>query len=256
MLIHLCWHWKRDGGAKTMGPLYISFGCLGLILVVSSIELKWLCCACCIPCCCSASAVPPTGPVTAEEEEEGRIYRVPESAVTAVPMYEAPPVQDSIAMPVQGVVMGGGGGDVSALNPKLESFLGRLGLTECAAALAEAGVDCPEDLDEWTEDELVKEGLKRGHVKKIMKALAPPPSVAESIALPEKAMQQHSRMGAAEEIDPQQAEQPQPQQLQGQQQITATQQHNRMGAAEEIDPQQAEQLQGQQQITATQQHTT
>ena len=74
-----------------------------------------------------------------------------------------------------------GGGVISATNPKFDSFLGRLGLNECAPALAEAGVDCSEDLTEWTEDEVVKEGLKRGHVKKkLMKAILPPLSVEVS----------------------------------------------------------------------------
>ena len=66
-----------------------------------------------------------------------------------------------------------GGGVISATNPKFDSFLGRLGLSECAPALAEAGVDCSEDLTERTEDEVVKEGLKRGHVKKTHESNTP-----------------------------------------------------------------------------------
>ena len=59
-----------------------------------------------------------------------------------------------------------GGGVISATNPKFDSFLGRLGLNECAPALAEAGVDCPDYLAEQIEDAVVKEGSKRGHVRK------------------------------------------------------------------------------------------
>ena len=57
-------------------------------------------------------------------------------------------------------------------SPCLKALLGRLNLTDhCATLLADAGVEEAKDLLDWSEDELIKEGIKRGHAKKMLKAV-------------------------------------------------------------------------------------